>query len=408
MIIKIVYNTLFYITMAYTTYFTIMTIIGLFKKRRKIINENTINHSFAILIPARNEEKVINNILDSLNNLNYPKNKYTIYVIPNNCTDNTKIIAKEHDVKILDCSINPKTKADVLRFAFNKLKNNQKIDAYIIFDADNVVHPDFLINMNNCLNSGYNVAQGYRNAKNPSDSKISGSYTLFYLLQNTFFNYSRFNLNLSPSINGTGFMIKKTFIEKFGFDTKSLTEDVEFTGLCTLSNEKIAYVENAITYDEYPNKFIPSWHQRKRWSSGMLTCTKLYTSKLLKNFVKTGNISSLDIWLMFISPIIQVLSFINFLIIIIVEMTNKSILNSNFIISSAITIIISYIIIIISELFVIYLKKERPAKMISGILFFPIFLISWIPINIACLIKRETEWKIIHHNRNIKINDILK
>ena len=139
--------------------------------------------------------------------------------------------------------------------------------------------------MNNCLESGYNVAQGYRDAKNPSDNWLSGSYAIFYLFQNVFFNRARMSFKASSSINGTGFMIKKSLIDKNGFDTKSLTEDVEFTGQCALNNERIAFVEDAITYDEYPVKFGASWKQRKRWSSGMMECRKKYAWKLIKNAI---------------------------------------------------------------------------------------------------------------------------
>ena len=105
--------------------------------------------------------------------------------------------------------------------------------------------------MNRSLNSGFRVAQGFREAKNPADNWISGSYAIFYLFQNVFFNHTRRKMRLSASINGTGFMIKKELIDEVGFDTKTLTEDVEFSGLCALRNEKIDFVEGAITYDEF-------------------------------------------------------------------------------------------------------------------------------------------------------------
>jgi len=410
MIIKICYNIIAYLTLLYSLYFAVTAIIGLIKKNKNSITKSSKKNYFAILIPARNEENVIGNLLDSLKELNYPKSKYSIHVIPNNCTDNTANIIKNYDVNTMECHNEVKTKADVLRYAFSNLKNDNHIDAYIIFDADNVVHPEFLTNMNNCLHNGSKVAQGYRDAKNPSDTWISGSYTLFYMLQNTFFNYSRMNLNSSSTLNGTGLMIKKSFIDEIGFNTKSLTEDLEFTGICALKNEKIAYVPDAITYDEYPNRFTSSWSQRKRWTSGIVECTKLYFIKLLKNFFKTGNLSSLDLSLIYISPAIQVLSFINFIIILCVKIIegNLNSLNNKFLITTIITTIISYIAIIIIELFTIYMKGKKPRKLLSGIIFFPLFIATWIPINIMCFIKKETKWKVINHDRNIKINDILK
>ena len=148
MFFKIVYYIMFFITFLYGSYFVITGFIGLIKKRNindKITNKN---NNFAILIAARNEENTIGNLLESLALLDYPKDKYKVYVIPNNCNDNTKDVAIKHGANIIDCNIDVKTKADVLRLAFKELRN-ENIDAYVIFDADNVVNKNFLLYMNN-------------------------------------------------------------------------------------------------------------------------------------------------------------------------------------------------------------------------------------------------------------------
>ena len=164
--------------------------------------------------------------------------------------------------------------------------------------------------MNNALNRGFYVAQGFRDAKNPSDGWISGSYFLYYLLQNVFYNPSRMMINGSASLNGTGLMISKKVIDEIGFATKTLTEDMEFTAFCALNNERIAFVSEAITYDEFPNDFKQSWHQRRRWSTGIMDCLRLYSKKLLLHFCRTGNIAALDIFLVYLGPIVQILGLV--------------------------------------------------------------------------------------------------
>ena len=178
--------------------------------------------------------------------------------------------------------------------------SDKTVGAFIIFDADNVVDKNFLKEMNNVICSGYSVAEGNRDSKNSTDNWLSGSYSLYYYFQNLFFNKARMNMGLSASINGTGFMVKREVIKKHGFDTKTLTEDIEFTALCALNGEKIAYAEKAITYDEQPVKFSDSWKQRKRWSKGCLQCLKHYDGKLIKKFFKTGFLPLLDLSLIHI------------------------------------------------------------------------------------------------------------
>lgn len=408
-IIKVIYYVVLAITVLYAGFFSISGIVGLLKKSKiKKVEAKKKNH-FAILIAARNEEHTIGNLLDSLNMLNYPKNKYDVYVIPNNCTDNTAGVSKEHKAKVIECSVKTKTKGDVLNFAFDKLKKNKEIDAYIIFDADNVVHPDFLIHMNNTLEAGYRVAQGFRDAKNPSDNWISGSYTLFYLIQNIFFNRARMSLGGSSSINGTGFMIKKELIDERGFETYTLTEDVEFTGQCALNKEKIVFVEEAVTYDEYPVDFGASWKQRKRWSAGVLECMKLYSPKLFVDFIKTGNLASIDMSLTYMGPIMLILNFSNIVMSYIFKYahieTNDFI---TFIFASSWQIaIIAYILGVLFSALVMLIKKKRPSSIISGLLLFGVFIYSWVPINIMCLIKKHTKWEEIKHDRSISIDEML-
>ncbi len=126
----------------------IVTGVFAFVKPKKEISTSKKKHKFSIVIAARNEEKVIGNLIDSLKKQNYDKNKYEINVIINNSTDKTYEVAKKHGANAIKCDVPVKCKGDVLRYTFNKFKD-KNFDAYIIFDADNVVHPDFLLHMTN-------------------------------------------------------------------------------------------------------------------------------------------------------------------------------------------------------------------------------------------------------------------
>ena len=408
MVIKIIYYILFYTALVYGLYFTITGFIGIILKSRVKFKDSKIKSKFAILVPARNEATVIANLIKSLKNLDYPKDKYDIYVIPNNCTDNTKDVAIKNGARVLECNVPTKTKGDVLKFAFEKLKDNKDIDAYVIFDADNVVHKDFLTHMNNCLNSGYKVAEGYRDAKNPSDNWISGSYTIFFLLQIIFFNRARMALGGSSSINGTGFMISKNLIDEKGFETFTLTEDCEFTGQCALNVERIAFVEDAITYDEYPVNFKVSCKQRRRWSAGIIQCMNRYSFKLFKNFFKKRNLASLDMSLVYLGPFMQVLSFIDIVMLIVFKIIGFE-LNDvfSYIFASGIVFFaVSSAIGLGIEIFVIKFKNKKVKDLISGILLFFLFTISWIPINVLCFVTKFNKWEEIKHTRNISIEEI--
>ena len=408
--IVVLYYILFSFLLIYGLYFIFTGVIGLIRKSSYVASKSNKKNKFAILIAARNEEKVIGNLIDSLNKQDYPLDKYEIFVIPNNCNDKTKEVATSKGAQIITCKKKTKTKGDVLRVAFAKLKKEDDIDAYIIFDADNIVHPEFLKHMNEAFNSGYHVAQGFRDAKNPSDNWLSGSYSLFYLLQNVFLNRGRMGLNSSAFINGTGFMISKSLIDEKGFNTVTLTEDMEFSGLCALNNERIAYVDDAITYDEYPKKFNSSWSQRKRWSAGIYRCMHLYNLKLIINFVKTGNFAALDMFMIYLGPLMQVLGFISLVWLIIFRIVGVNLhdIFSTFFALDWLCFAIGYIVNVLLCLFVLYYKHKKVSNIISGLILFPVFIITWIPINIVCLFKKQTKWEEITHNRDIKITDVME
>ena len=408
-ILKLIYYILFAITLFYGLYLLVMGLF-VFKKSKKTNSKQSKKlNEFSIIIAARNEEKVIGSLVRSLKKLNYPKDKYEINVIVNNCTDKTAEAAKKAGAIVTECTEKVKSKGEVLKFIFNKFKSRKDIAAYVIFDADNVVHPDFLLEMNKSLNNGYKVAQGFRDTKNLSDNWLSGCYALFYYSQNFFINQARRKINLSASINGTGFMVKKSLIDEKGFLTTTLTEDIEYSGICAFGQEKIDFVLKAITYDEQPTKFKEAWKQRKRWSVGSLQCFNRYAKDLIKHLFKDRNLTCLDLLIVYISPLIQVLTLLNFLLLIIIkiiEVTPKSVLMAMFI-NQALFFSISYIVMMILSAILVKIYNKKIKEAFMGIVTYPFFFFTWIPINIIALFKKNLAWEPISHDRDIDISSVI-
>ena len=389
--------------LAYGLYYVVTGVFAFIKPKKDQSKSNKKN-KFAIIIAARNEEGVIGNLIDSLKKQNYDSDKYEINVIVNNSTDNTYKVSKKHGANVIKCDVEVKNKGDVLRYTFKKF-HDKKVDAYVIFDADNVVHPDFLKHMNISLNNGYKVAQGFRDSKNYQDNWISGSYTLFYYIQNFFFNLSRKKLNSSASINGTGFMVQKDFIDNLNFDPVTLTEDVELTTWCAIQNEKIDFVKNAITYDEQPTMFRVSLTQRLRWSKGNLQCWKKYHHKLVKSFIKNRNLAAVDMYLNNLAAVVQVIS-----VVVVLAGFIEKILTTEiaFSLVGFLGVVVSYLGTVIVTLFVTLYNKKSINGMLPALILFTLFMLTWIPINVVCLFKKNIAWKHIGHSKNVNIDDIIK
>ena len=273
---------LVWIITIYWLYQLMVSICSLVKLKDKPIIEEK-NNKFMAIIPAHNEEIVVGNLIASLQKQNYPKDLYDIYVIADNCTDNTAEVARKAGAIVYErFDEEHKTKGYALDwFLKQKIEENAPYDAFCIFDADNIVDVDFLKNMNKKLCQGEEVVQGYRDIKNPTDSWVSAGYAIFYWTMNRFYHLARYNLGLSPLINGTGFMVKFDLVKPTnGFDTVTLTEDIEFSLKTIISGKKLGWATDAIVYDEQPVGFKQSWSQRSRWTVGHIQCLKEYTKPL--------------------------------------------------------------------------------------------------------------------------------
>lgn len=391
-----------FISISYMLYYLVIAMFAF--KKDKVKLKNNIKKKFAVVIPARNEELVIGNLIQSLNNQNYPKDKYDVFVVPNNCDDNTEEVALSNNAQVINCAnVITKSKGDVLRYAFKTLREND-YDAYLIFDADNIVHPEFIGKMNDVLVSGYRVAQGYRDSKNPSDTWISSSHSLHYIIQNYFMNRARNNINKSCFVNGTGFMISKEYLDENRYNSLTITEDIELNVNCGLNNERIAFVESAVTYDEQPISFEVSWKQRKRWSVGTLQCLKSYWSRILKDIFKNKNFGSIESIMFLTAPLVQLLGTFNIVLQVAVDFLTDRKINY---LSKAILLLLYYISNIMLTIGIVKISQKHIKNYIKGIIMLPLFYLSWVPINVVALFEKKSTWERIEHTRTVSLDSIL-
>ena len=288
-------------------YYFFLGLFGFFKKK-EIKNYNKKNR-FALIIAAHNEEVVVGNLIESMLKLDYPKDMYDVFVIADNCTDNTAKIARGHNVNVYERFVSDKRgKGYALEWMFDKLfKLEKQYDAIAIFDADNLVHKNFLKEINSKMQDGYKVVQGYIDSKNPNDSWIAAAYSIAFWTQNRMFQLARANVGFSNQIGGTGFAIEVNTLKKLGWGATCLTEDLEFTCKLVLNGEKVGWAHDAIIYDEKPLKLAQSWTQRKRWMQGFTDVASRYFFKLLKKSIKERKFYIFDCALYVLQPFITLL-----------------------------------------------------------------------------------------------------
>lgn len=396
-----------WIVTIYWVYQLVISVCSLIKVKDKPLVEDK-EHRFMMIIPAHNEEKVIKDLVDSLQNLDYKRDLYDIYVIADNCTDNTAQIAKEAGAIVYERFDEAhKTKGYALQwFLQQKIEEDAPYDAFCIFDADNIVDKNFLKAMNKKLNQGEDVVQGYRDIKNPSDSWVTAGYAIFYWTMNRFYHLARYNLGLSPLINGTGFMVKFDVVKPEGWQTKTLTEDIEFSLKRIIAGKKLGWATDAIVYDEQPVGFKQSWSQRSRWTVGHIQCLHEYTKPLAVAVKDNKTVMNFDGLLYMLGSIPMFVLTILLLVLNIVIYFTNGMSVSDLLWNAVRYVVPTFFLPILTGIMIMIIDKKPIRPMLKGLALYPLFLGSWLLINFKCLFKRDTSWEKIEHNVSKSIGEM--
>lgn len=413
----IFFNILTGAVFVFSLYYLCVSFFGLYKKK----NYNCIKPKkrFVLVVAAHNEEVVINDILSSLNSLDYPKELYDIFVIADNCTDNTAKKAMETGALVYERVDNKKRgKGYALEWMFCKISHmHKKYDAVCIFDADNLVSKNFLIEMNKKLCEGSKVVQGYLDSKNPRDTWIAGSYSITFWANNRMAQLSRNNLGISSQLGGTGCCIDTEILKKLGWEATCLTEDLEFTCKLITNGYKVEFAYDAVVYDEKPLTLAQSWKQRKRWMQGFADVCSRYFFKLLKMGIKEKSFTAIDCALYTIQPILFILfglatvaGVVSFGMESYRYVTNFS--DLSYIANINIYSVFTYMFALLAYLYVpilLIVEGKLDFKILIYYIIMPLYVITWLPICIQAILSRDNkEWSHTLHTRSININDLEK
>lgn len=389
-------------------------IVVLLKNKNVKSKGKNIMNKFAVIVSARNESDVIEEFIHTVDLQDYPSDLIDVYVIADNCSDDTAQKARIAGAHVYERFDNKKVgKGYALDFLFKILRSRKtKYDGYFIFDADNLLSRNYISEMNKVFNRKYKIVTSYRNSKNYDSNWISAGYSLWFLRESKYLNYARMLLNNSCAVSGTGFFISSEIIDKNnGWKYHLLTEDIEFTIDSIINGEKIGYCNSACFYDEQPTSFRDSWNQRMRWSKGFYQVFFKYGYNLFKSIFKNRDFSCYDMF-MTISPMM--------LISIVMILFNSSIflyslISNDFQTSKlAIGYVLSYFLNTYLMMYLLGLLTTitewnriqcKGYKKIFYTFTFPIFMFTYMPISI-CSIFKKVEWKQIKHSINKSIEDM--
>lgn len=282
--------------------------------KKKTWKKSETKGRIAYLIPAHNEEDVIfETVKDLIENQKYPREKFDVYVVANNCTDRTAELARAAGAIVLvhdDPDPTHRMALYPLKYGVNYLieLNENPYDMVIHLDADNHVNPEFSALMNDAYQSGVDFARPYEGAINATQNFYTKACTLFYTFDSRYGSRVRERLGIAAHINGSGAMMSVRMLKKCGgYDCVSISDDAEFNFNRMLEGYKGHFVEDAVVYEDMPSSFRDTLNRNKRIGSGGMKLLKTKLLKMLGKFFTTGNFSFVEMFLTYIFNFITIL-----------------------------------------------------------------------------------------------------
>ncbi len=398
----------------------IFFIIGYVRNEVKIPKAKK-QHTYAFFIAAHNEEAVIANLVQSIKAQDYPSELIDIFVVADACTDETAARAREAGAIVYERNdLARKGKSWVMDYGFDRILNEYpgKHEAFIIFDADNLLAPDYVTIMNDAFDQGYLALTSYRNSKNFGSSWISAAYSIWFLREARFLNNARMLCGTSCAVSGSGYLVSSKIVEAMhGWDFHTLTEDIQFSTFCAVHGIQIGYAP-AEFFDEQPLTLSASIKQRRRWVKGFYQVFFTYGGQLGQAIAKRRSFAAYDL-LMVIAPatlltLITLLSNGTFLVVgglshgfLATDAEMQACLRS-----ILITFGLMYVTGFMMALLTTVIERKhihcRPRwRVVTNLFTYPLFMFTYIPLTVSALFLK-VDWVPTPHDISVTLDQVME
>lgn len=257
-------------------YLCILSVAALLAARRQRAvqagqpSEPSARFNFAILIPAHNEEMILGGLLESLVALTYPKDRFVVCVVADNCTDGTADLVRATGwVQVYERFDQSKRgKGYALNWLLQQLENNQvAYDACVILDADSVVNPGFLQALERELAKGAQALQAFYGVLNATDSPVTFLRWAALSLMNYVRPLGKTHLGGSSTLLGNGMCFSWSLLRRHPWQAFALAEDYQYYLTLVEHGERIRFVPEALVHAQMPTTFAQMRTQDVRWES---------------------------------------------------------------------------------------------------------------------------------------------
>lgn len=278
-------------SVAYVAFFAI---ISLFyeKEDRIAIHASALSNKmnkFLILYPAYNEDRVIINAVEHFLEQDYPRDHYTVAVISDHMQPETNDYLRTLPIILLKPTFEKSSKAKAMQYAINEVHG--EFDNVVILDADNVVRPEFLSQLN-VFCTVYDAIQCHRCAKN-IDNDVAVLDGASEEINNTIFRKAHNRLGLSSALIGSGMCFSYKLFKDNVFKLSTAGEDREMEALLLHQEVYIKYAPDIHVFDEKVSSQDNFQRQRMRWMTAQVQ-SLLSNLPMIPKAIIHGKINFID------------------------------------------------------------------------------------------------------------------
>jgi glycosyltransferase involved in cell wall biosynthesis len=276
-------------------YYVVLALSALTMRRRPRPAGASAAHRFAIVIPAHNEEAVIAGVLRSCAGLDYPADRYRVYVIADNCSDDTAAIARAHGAVCLERFDDEcRGKGWALGWAFERILPEGP-DAVVVLDADCTLDRHALREFDRCLLAGDRVLQANNVAANPDATVTSYVACVANHIENHLFYAPKSRLGLAVLLRGTGMVFARDVLERHPWDAHSIVEDAEYSVRLYRAGLRVRFVSEASVRSNFAAKSDQLAVQRRRWVGGNARFGRAHALRLIGEGLRTRKLALIDL-----------------------------------------------------------------------------------------------------------------
>jgi cellulose synthase/poly-beta-1,6-N-acetylglucosamine synthase-like glycosyltransferase len=249
---------------------------------RRVSVTTTERPYFTFVVPAHNESSGIEATVRSLLSVEYPRDRFAVLVVADNCSDNTAQLASVAGARVLvRQNATQRGKGYALELAFETLLQEDRTNAVVVVDADTEVSPNILMRAAIAMAEGASVMQAHYAVKNVDESWRTRLMDIAFTLYHGVRSHARERLRLSTGLRGNGMVFTIETLRRVPYRAYSLVEDVEYGIELGLNHIRVVYLGNTEVRAEMVASDDASVSQRKRWEQGRRQLLVNFVPKLL-------------------------------------------------------------------------------------------------------------------------------